>query len=143
MENTNRIATHDGIVLSVAPKRVTVQIEAVSACGSCAAHAKCGFAESKNKTLEIPCAEWQSYHEGDRVVVHIDNSRGLQAVTIAYIVPALLLIAVIVGLSVAKLPEWVVVLAAFVTLGLYILALYLTRHKVEKHFTLSLEPLNS
>lgn len=138
MERLERIASHDGIVTSVKEEHVEVRIEAVSACASCAAHGRCGFAESKDKTVEVPTAEWHQYAEGDRVVVHIDESRGMLAVWIAYVLPALLLLAVIIGLSLARLPEWVVVLAAFATLGVYIAVLYFSRRKVESRFTLTI-----
>ncbi len=129
---------HNGIVKNTAPGRVTVQIESVSACASCAAHARCGFAESKDKTLEIPTDNWQRYQPGDNVTVQIDQSRGLLAVWWAYLLPAIILIAVIVALSLAHLPEWAVVLAAFATLALYILALYLSRHRLESRFTITI-----
>ena len=142
MEKLERVASHDGIVQSVKQGLVAVQIESVSACATCQAHAHCGFAESKNKTVEVPTADWQQYHEGDNVTVHIDESRGMLAVWIAYVLPALLIIAAIVGLSIAHLPEWAVVLAAFAVLGIYILILYFRRRKVESHFTLTITPLS-
>lgn len=137
MERHREIATHAGIVTKVSNGTVEVQIKSVSACASCQAHAHCGFAESKNKTLEIPSADWQQYQVGETVTVRIDESRGLLAVWIAYLLPALLMLAAIVGLSLAGLPEWAVVLAAFATLGLYILILYYNRHKVDNKFTLT------
>lgn len=143
MEKTDRIASHDGIVTSAANGRVTVKIESVSACATCAAHGRCGFAESKEKTVEVPCDDWQRYHEGDAVTVHIDESRGMLAVWLAYLLPALLLLAVIIGLSLARLPEWAVVVSAFAVLALYILLLYLRRRKVERHFTLTVTPHSS
>ena len=57
-----------------------------------------------------------------------------------YNLPALLLLAVIIGLSLAHLPEWAVVLASFAVLALYILILYLRRRKVESRFTLTITP---
>lgn len=138
MERLARVASHTGIVKETRRGRVLVQIEAVSACASCAAHGKCGFAESKDKTLEIPAADWQDYQPGQTVTVHIDESRGMLAVWIAYVLPALLILAVIVGLSIAHLPEWAVVLSAFAVLGLYVLLLYLLRRKVESRFTLTI-----
>ena len=138
MEKLERIASHDGIVQSVREGLVAVQIKAVSACATCQAHARCGFAESKDKTVEVPTADWQNYHEGDSVTVNIDESRGMLAVWIAYVMPALLLLAVIITLSILHLPEWVVVISAFIALGLYILGLYLVRRKVESRFTLTI-----
>ncbi|MBP5527485.1 MAG: SoxR reducing system RseC family protein [Bacteroidales bacterium] len=138
MERLDRIASHDGIVTAVKKSSVEVRIKAVSACATCAAHAKCGFAESKDKTVEIPSDDWQNYRQGDAVTVHIDESRGMLAVWMAYVLPALLMLAVIITLSLLHLPEWMVVASAFAVLGLYILILYLRRRKVESHFTLTL-----
>lgn len=138
MEN-QRIASHPGIVSLVANRRVSVRIQAISACASCSAHGRCGFADSKEKTIEVPSDDWQNYSVGDPVIVHIDENRGMQAVWLAYVLPAILLLSVIVGLSLLQIPEWAVVLAAFATLGLYILILYLRRRKVEGRFTLTIE----
>lgn len=137
MEKTRPIASHDGTVLSSADGKVKVHIQSISACATCAAHAKCGFAESKEKNLEIPSADWQTFTEGEPVTVYIDESRGMLAVWIAYVLPAILMIATIVGFSLAHMPEWIVVFSAFAVLGLYILILYLRRRKVESHFTLT------
>ena len=140
MERLDRVATHDGIVTKVLEGRVEVRIEAVSACASCAAHGRCGFAESKEKRVEVPTKEWQQYSVGQNVKVNIDESRGMQAVWIAYVLPSLLLLAVIIGLSIARLPEWMVVVSAFLMLTLYIVVLYLRRKKVEGKFTLTVAP---
>lgn len=138
MERSRAVASHDGVVTAVREGRVKVRIEAVSACATCAAHARCGFAESKEKEVEVPAADWRQYAEGQSVTVHIDESRGMLAVWLAYVLPALLMLATIVGLSLARMPEWVVVLSAFAVLGLYVLWLYLRRRKVESRFTLTL-----
>ena len=114
MEKTRPIASHDGTVLSSADGKVKVHIQSISACATCAAHT-----------------------EGEPVTVHIDESRGMLAVWIAYVLPAILMIATIVGFSLAHMPEWIVVFSAFAVLGLYILILYLRRRKVESHFTLT------
>ena len=138
MERLDKIASHQGIVIAVKHGFVAVQIESTSACAGCAAHSRCGFAESKNKTLDIPTPDWHSYSVGQPVTVRIDQSRGLLAVWIAYVLPALLMLAAIAGLSLARLPEWAVVLSAFSVLGLYVLILYHRRRKVENHFTLTI-----
>lgn len=132
------IATHEGRVTAVKQGTVSVQIHSVSACASCQAHGKCGFADAKDKTLDIPTADWQRYTEGQTVDVHIGQGRGLLAVWIAYILPALLLLAVIIGLSLAGLPELAVIGATFAALALYTLALYLLRHRISNRFTLKL-----
>lgn len=141
MERLQRIATHKGIVVGLREGIVSVQIEATSACATCQAHAHCGFAESKQKTLDIPTADYQHYTVGQPVSVGIDESRGLAAVGIAYLLPALLLLAVAIGGTLIGMPEWGVALAAIGTLLLYVGILYLRRRHIEHRFTLSLSPL--
>lgn len=129
---------HPGIVTAVKSGFVTVQIESTSACAACAAHSKCGFAESKTKTLDIPTNS--SFAIGDRVTVTIDHTRGLLATWWAYVVPAFLLLASVVGFSLASFSEPTVILLSLAILGLYILILYLFRKKLDSHFTLTVTP---
>lgn len=138
--------THPGIVTAVKPAFVTVQIESTSACAACQAHARCGFAESKTKTLDIPLSHSPSqttYQVGDTVTVTIDHTHGLLATWWAYILPALLLIAAIVAFSLAGLSEPLVILLSLLSLGLYILLLYLLRHKLDSRFTLTVTPIHN
>ena len=146
MNNMRNIASHEGVVKAVKQGSVEVEIESTSACASCAAHARCGFAESKNKTVAVPTDEWRSYDVGETVRVNIDESRGLLAVWIAYVLPAVLMLAAIVAMSVAGAPEWAVAAVALAVLGLFVGALYLLRSKVGRHFTLTINhqlPQNS
>lgn len=137
MERLERIASHAGTVKAVASGNVEVVIESTSACASCAAHAKCGFAESKNKTIAIPTDDWQQYHEGDTVTVHIDESRGMLAVWIAYVLPAVIMLAAIAIMTVLGSPEWAVALAALAVLAIYVGLLYLLRRRIGSRFTLT------
>ena len=138
MKKAQEIATHAGVVKAVGRGRVSVQIESVSACAACQAHGKCGFAKSREKTLEVPTADWRRYSEGQAVTVRISQGRGLLAVWIAYVLPALLLLGVAVGLSLAGLGEGAVIAATFGTLALYILLLVLLRNRIDNQFTLTL-----
>ncbi len=133
------IVEHDGVVTAVCDKTVTVQIKSVSACASCAAHAKCGFAESKDKTLEIPLPS-SPLQAGDKVLVCIDSGSGMKAVWIAYLMPAIMIIGVVIGLSAAGVAEGLVALAAFGVLALHILALFLLRTKIERKFQITIKP---
>lgn len=128
---------HQGIVTAVRPGVVTVEIESTSACASCQAHARCGFAESKTKSLDIPCEvgseEWGM---GEQVVVTIDEGRGLLASWWAYVLPALLLLGAAVGFSLAGLSEPLVILLTLSILALYTLVLFLLRRRLDGRFTL-------
>lgn len=132
---------HPGTVTAVKTGFVTVQITSVSACAACQAHSRCGFAESKTKTLDIPTTDWQSYTEGQNVTVTIDHSRGLLATWWAYVLPAILLLAVSIPLSLVGAPEPLVILITLASLALYILILFLLRRKLDSRFTLTVAPL--
>ena len=137
MARLEKIATHPGVVKSVKEGFVAVEIAATSACASCEAHSKCGFAESKNKTIDVPTADWQQYHDGDSVTVCIDESRGLTAVWWAYVLPAVLMLAAILALSASGAAEWIVALAALAILGIYTALLYAFRRRLDSHFTIT------
>lgn len=134
-----KIASHDGIVKSVKHGAVDVTIESTSACATCQAHSRCGFAESKNKTVTIPTENWSEFSIGDIVKVNIDESRGMLAVWIAYVLPALVMIAVISILSMADTAEWIVAVSALIILILYVGLLYLLRKKLSRKFTFTIK----
>ena len=134
------IASHDGTVTEVLTNKVKVQIHVVSACASCEAHGKCGFADSKEKIMDIDTPQWQQYHVGDPVIVTINANRGLQAVAIAYLLPALLLLATFIALTSLNLPEGWVAIVTLLVVALYAVVLYLCRHRLQRRFTISLSP---
>lgn len=140
---SRQIATHDGVVVSVREGFVEVEIESTSACASCAAHARCGFAESKNKTMAVPTGQWRDYAEGEAVRVSIDESCGMLAVWIAYVLPAVLMLAAIVGMSAAGAAEWAVAAVALAVLALYVATLWFLRRRIDNRFVLRIGKCSS
>lgn len=133
-----RIATHSGIVVAADHGTVTVRMRVQSACSSCEAHAHCGFAESKDKTVEVQTSDWRSYAPGDPVVVAVNTELGLRAVLLAYLLPAAVLLAVFVFLTCAGLSEVVVALLSLASVALYGFILYLSRTRLQRRFSFSL-----
>lgn len=62
------------------------------------------------------------------------------AVWLAYVLPALIMLAVILGLSYMGAAEWVVALAALAILGAYVAILYFLRSRLERKFNISISP---
>lgn len=129
------IATHDGIVIAVRPNQVKVRIVAVSACGHCDAKGKCGFAESNEKEIEVSTPEWESFKAGDTVEVQVDEGLGFQAVIIAYMLPAALLIASVVLCNHWGLAEWLNALITLAVVAVCYTLIYLFRNKLQKKFS--------
>ena len=131
--------THPGTVVGTAPGEVQVRITRLSGCASCAAHARCGLSEQKETVVSVPTARWHEYHEGDTVTVAVGSRRGMMAVVIAYILPAVVLLAAFVLCHAAGLSE---PLSALITLGavaLYTGMLFLFRHRLDRKFELRID----
>ena len=130
--------THDGTVLSVQPGTVKVQMQVLSTCASCEAHARCTFAEKKDKIVDVDTPHWQQYAQGDPVTVIISTGHGLLAVLIAYVLPAMLILGTFALLYALRLPELWIALATLGAVALYGLILYLCRGRLQRKFTFSL-----
>ena len=133
------VATHAGTVIAASDNRVKVQMQVISACASCEAHAHCTFSEKKDKIVDIDTPDWQQYAPGDRVTVIINSGHGLLAVLIAYVLPALLILAVFALLYALHFPELWIALITLLAVGLYGLILYLCRHRLQRKFTFRLK----
>lgn len=126
--------SHQGTVVAVEKGSVKVKIEAISACATCESHTNCGFAEKKDKIIEIDTSDWQHYKEGDIVTISIKETLGMQAVFTAYILPSILAIVVFIILYNCVNELWTV-LGTLLTYAIYIAILYTFRHRLQKKFT--------
>lgn len=132
------VATHGGIVTATHERHVTVKMDVLSACAACQAHSRCGFADKKEKIVEVDTADWQQYQPGDKVNVIINARRGMLAVVIAYLMPALLLLGVFITLHCCGLSEVWVALGTLLSVGLYVGILFCFRDRLQKKFTFHL-----
>lgn len=128
------IATHDGTVIETTKGQVRVQIQQQSACGHCDAKGKCGFAESQDKELFIDTPDWQSFQAGQLVEVQVSEGLGMEAVLLAYILPAVVLIASIFCFTSWLNSEPLAILSTIGVVVAYYLVLYLFRDRLQKKF---------
>ncbi len=84
------------VIESSAGGLIKCEVECAEACGSCKAKSVCGTATSK-KTIDLFDTTGQS-KVGDRLIVEVGNTMGLRAVLIAYILPLVVLFAVMITL---------------------------------------------
>lgn len=134
-----KIVKHNGVVASVKKGCVSVQMRVISACASCEAHSRCGFAEAKDKTVDVETRDWKNYAVGDAVTVIIQTGNGLKAVFIAYVLPAIVIIAAFAAFYSLHLDEGVTALLTLAVVGIYGVVLYLFRHRLQRKFTFRLE----
>lgn len=134
-----KITTHPGIVTSVIPGHVSVQMHVVSACASCEAHSKCGFAEAKDKTVEIDTRDWADYTIGDNVTVVISTGNGLRAVLIAYVLPAIILLGGFITCYCLNISEGITALVSLTTVVVYGFVLFACRHRLQQKFSFQIK----
>ncbi len=131
----SHIATHDGKVTKVESGMVTVEMHVLSACSSCAAHEKCGFVDKADKIVEVETKDWESYHIDDQVIVSVDEGMGLLAVLLAYILPAVIIIASVVLLSSFTDSEALAALVPIALTAAYFLILYFAKGRLQRKFS--------
>ena len=133
------IATHDGTVLDAQPGLVKVQMHVVSACASCKAHEKCAFVDKADKVVDVETDDWQQYSPGDSVIVSVNEGLGLLAVLLAYILPAVLILASVILLSLYTNSEALAAIAPILLITVYFLLLYRYRSRLQRKFTFGLK----
>lgn len=125
---------HEGVIDSIEGQDVIVRITQSSACGGCQARSICRAAESKDKLVEVHCADAGGFDVGQTVTVAGAESLGLKAVTFAFGLPLVLLLAALVTAMAVAGSEKVAAMAALGILVPYYLVLFLFRDRIKKDF---------
>ena len=133
---------HEGIIEKINGNRITVRILQQSACSDCHAKGTCMVADSKEKRVDIPDAAGH-YAIHERVIIEGKESIGYKAVLWAFVVPLVLLLAILVAsLHFWGFSEMEAAVAAMVALVPYYLMLYLLRDKMAKSFRFNIKNTN-
>jgi len=94
------------------------------------------MAESKEKIIEAAIPDGQSFQVGDRVEVSIRERTGYFAVMIAFLVPVVLMILLLVTGRMMKWPDWISGMLALGGVLIYFPILHLMRSGISRriHF---------
>lgn len=126
--------SHMGTVEKVEGDKATVRILSVSACSSCKSKGACSMSEMKEKMVEVHLKKNQDIHIGDNVNVAIKQKQGDKAVVLAYAIPILIFMAILIVLTQLKTSELVAGGAALGGIGIYFIVLRLLKSKIENQF---------
>lgn len=129
--------THKGIVKDINDENISVSILAETACVSCKAQEICGVAEGKEKTIDVK-TDGSSYKIGDTVVVAIKESMGFRALFLAYILPFVVLIIILISALQIIKSEGIAALVALGFVSIYYIVLYIYRDQIKKKFHFSI-----
>lgn len=131
--------SHKGKVIKMTPQTTTVAILQHGACSECHAAGLCGMADIAEKAVEVATDPYASYGVGDEVEVVLKASMGMKAVWLAYFIPLLILLAVILGLIALGVGEVVAGLAGIGAALLYYLGLYLMRDRLKNEYVFTIQ----
>lgn len=126
----NEKIRHPGVVCSTGEGRVGVRILQTSACGACKVASHCNAAEAKEKTVYVDVGDDSLYAVGDSVTVITDGRAGLRASLYAYLLPLVLMVAVLAAVDVLTGSEGTAALAAIGALIPYYMVLYFCRARL-------------
>jgi sigma-E factor negative regulatory protein RseC len=135
--NDTRMVCHDGTVIERKDTHVRVKIVARSACADCHAKGMCTAADMQEKIIDAVTHE--PLQVGDTVTIVMEEKMGWLAVLYGFVLPFVLLIAVLFGLYLSGRKETDAALYAIGSLVPYYILLYIFREKIEKDFVFKAE----
>ena len=107
-----------------------------SACSHCEAAGHCHASESRLETITLERSQLPSNIAlGDQVSLEMRSSLGMRAVLLTMVVPTILIIATTILLSYLEIGTLAQILIALGVAALYMLLLWLMRHRFERTFT--------
>lgn len=121
------------------PQTTTVAILQHGACGECHAAGLCGMADLAEKAVEVPTDPYASYGVGDEVEVVLKATMGMKAVWLAYFIPLLVMLAVILGLIGLGVREVPAGLCGIGAVAVYYLLLYLFRDRLRNEYIFTIK----
>lgn len=130
----DELIRHEGVVGSTNGNMAHVEIVQTSACSACKARNMCMSSESRQKEMDAVMLE--PLRVGDRVEVEVRERLAWKAVLLAYIMPFVVMMAVIVILDfVTEWSEAIVGTLSLCAIALYYIVLSMFRHKLQKQFS--------
>ena len=137
--NNQETISHEGIVTKITDDELEIKIVSQSACAACHAKSACGMGEQAEKILTVPRPKDQNYSLMQKVNVTMAIGQGNKAAVLAYLIPIVLLLAVLFICLGVGLNEGLSALISIVVLIPYYTILYLQRDKLRKRFEYRIE----
>ena len=131
--------SHEGIVSKITDDEMEIKILAQSACAACHAKSACGMGEQAEKILTVPRPKGRDFTLNQKVNVKMAIGQGNKAAVLAYLIPIILLLAVLFVCLGLGVDEGLSALLSIVALVPYYIVLYLKRDQLKKRFDYIIE----
>jgi len=134
--NHNSI-NHDGQVVEISDNKVVAEIMVSEACGTCQAKGLC-HTNGKRVRVEAEAKPGQEFQVGQKVKVAFTPTLAMSSVLLAYVLPLVLMFAVMFTLIAITGSQDVGCLCGLAVLPVYYTILYMLRHKLRRKFKFSI-----
>ena len=134
--NHNSI-NHDGQVVEISDNKVVAEIYVSEACGTCQAKGLC-HTNGKRVRVEAEAEPGQEFQVGQKVKVAFTPTLAMSSVLLAYVLPLVLMFAVMFTLIAITGSQDVGCLCGLAVLPVYYTILYMLRHKLRRKFKFSI-----
>ena len=131
--------SHEGVITRITDDELEIKILAQSACAACHAKSACGMGEQAEKILTVPRPKGQEFSLLQKVNVTMAIGQGNKAAVLAYLIPIVLLLAVLFTCLGLGLCEGLSSLLSIVVLIPYYIILYFQRDKLKRRFEYRIE----
>lgn len=135
----NETISHEGIVTKITDDELEIKILAQSACAACHAKSACGMGEQAEKILTVPRPKGKEFSLLQKVNVKMAVGQGNKAAVLAYLIPILLLLAVLFVCLGLGVNEGLAALISIVAIVPYYIVLYLRRDNLKNKFLYTIE----
>ncbi len=129
---------HDGIVKKISEQTIEITIVSSSACSACHARGACGMSETQQKTITAVRPSFP-VSVGERVTVYASLGNAVYSVVLAYILPTVILLTLLIIFVALGCNETASAGIALGGLVIYFLILYLYREKIGKKIKFTVE----
>lgn len=123
-----------GIIKNITKNELKIEILSCSACSSCVVKNYCTGFEAKQKEIVIKNKNVDNFQIGEEVLVSIDERQAFKSIFLAYVIPLILMVSVIIGLLNYKNDEILAGICGIIILIPYYFGLFLARDKLKSGF---------
>lgn len=138
MSNQETVS-HEGVITKIGDDYLEIKVIAQSACAACHAKGACTMSDQAEKTLTLPRPENREFHLFQKVNVVMSVGQGNRAAALAYLLPIVLLLAVLFICLGFGMEEGLAAVVSVAALIPYYLVLYLRRDRLGKRFEYIIE----
>lgn len=135
----NKTVDHVGVVKSITPAYIDVEILNKSMCAACHAKSMCTMSDVSAKIIRVNNPIREHYMEGEEVKVVMRRTMGLKAVWISYVIPLAILMILLLSLPSLGVNELNAGLLSIAGVGVYYLCIWLLRDKIAREFAFTIE----